>query len=311
MKNENAVCNVCTFKTCNTCPVFLQSLLNRISALETEVESLKRKNNNESEKSSIKVIRPVATLSKNIYDEDCNVWSNNLYGFIQDRIESYSLNTTPRSIINEAFTKLNRVYGYVEEQSRKDFKYNNLYSDLYSINRLLSLYYSKGPFKEIFENIIHDIISEYTKDLIPVIKDKEESSNPLIQKEKELNQKSSSRGKYNRRTKNFYKNKEEYQVAIQYYSELYNRNSKTIGVIIINILRYILSDDSLKAYDIWCNDEYTKLFNDKIVPFCDNHGDFILSLKSSNFSKISINNLISDIHNNNILNNIKKDWESK
>ncbi len=43
MKNENVVCNLCSFKTCNTCPVFLQSLLNRISVLETEVESLKRK----------------------------------------------------------------------------------------------------------------------------------------------------------------------------------------------------------------------------------------------------------------------------
>ncbi len=200
----------------------------------------------------------------------------------------------------------------MEEQSKKDFKYNNLYSDLYSINRLLSLYYSSGPFKDIFENIIHDIISEYTKDLIPVIKeDKEESSNSLINKEKELNQKSSSRGKYNRRTKNFNKNREEYQLAIQYYSEFYNRNIRNVGMIVINILRYIFSDKNLKAYDVWCNDEYTKLFNDKIVPFCDNNGDFIMSLSSSNFSKNSVDTLISNIRNNNILYNIKKEyWES-
>lgn len=43
MKNENVVCNLCSFKTCNTCPVFLQSLLNRISALEVEVEPRKKK----------------------------------------------------------------------------------------------------------------------------------------------------------------------------------------------------------------------------------------------------------------------------
>ena len=298
MKNENVVCNLCSFKTCNTCPVFLQSLLNRISALEVEVEPQKKKNNNEEEKksSSIKVIRPVATLSKNIYDEDCNKWVNNLYCFIQDRIESYSLDMTPRNIINEAFNKLNRIYGYVEEQSKKDFKYNNLYSDLYSINRLLSLYYSEGPFKEIFENIIHDIISEYIKNLIPISKDKEESSNSLIHKEQELNHKVTSRGKYNKRSKNFDSNKEEYRVSIQYFSELYNRDIRSISMIILNILRYILSDDSLKAYDIWCNDNYTNLFSDKIIPFFENNEEFIKSLNSSTM----------------IINNIKKEyWESK
>ena len=212
------------------------------------------------------------------------------------RIESYSLDMTPRNIINEAFNKLNRIYGYVEEQSKKDFKYNNFYSDLYSINRLLSLYYSEGPFKEIFENIIHDIISEYIKNLIPISKDKEESSNSLIHKEQELNHKVTSRGKYNKRSKNFDSNKEEYRVSIQYFSELYNRDIRSISMIILNILRYILSDDSLKAYDIWCNDNYTNLFSDKIIPFFENNEEFIKSLNSSTM----------------IINNIKKEyWESK
>ena len=258
-------CTVCTIKKCENCPVKMQIsetryelLVDEISALKKQVEDLIRRTNNSKNTSYVK---PKASLSITTNDPELE-WINKIKSSIKDFILWYKLDTNTSKVLTEVATRMRDIYGFVYEQSKKEYKYNIPHSDDEDI-KFLQVIYNSGIYKDIFENLLSNYRIELTKDKIPVspepvIKDFREVIDEGVQKQKKKT--------YKKRNKNYYKYNDIISDKINKISEMYGYDSRITSKIIINILRLDIGDPELDRYTC-ANDDFLFGALDQLMNF--------------------------------------------
>lgn len=175
-------------------------------------------------------------------DEDLQNWIQERYDFVDDKIKYYKLEETRSKIFKYCLIKMRDVYGFVVDQERKDFKYNNLTDDRY-ITTTMELIYNSIGFKSIFENLLHDYVLDLCKDKVPV------SPEP---KKKETDKK--LRKPYQKRHPKYKEFYQMYQLSVQELQKVTGDNIQLVGKGALNYTRLILEKDDLDVKTV-CSDE--------------------------------------------------------